>query len=1052
MSAAAPTRTRAKPQPKTRDESTQAEANRRNSKKSTGPRTAAGKRNSKFNAVTHGLTAQSVLLPGEDPRQLAARQQQLIDSLQPRHAAELTAIERMAAAIWRSDRSTRAAGNRLMFRLRHEPLEQAKIEQDEAIELGGRLMWQPAFPLPISRRFPIGKLTEPQCAENAFHPHHPARLRLQLEQTIPGVEWLLDRWGELRRRLCGDDLWLSADGFKMVRLMGKHAIEMTDDLDVTRVFLSSLTLLSAPKDGPERESFDWNSALIKMLVTFDVENKRGIAASTAKQCEPFARRLAELPLARLAPKDEEQARECLHLVIDDETRRLQEMMLMLRSIRNADEAEAPARLAFEPGPEGDRYRRYELTNERLALQSYDRFLRTRNFVVTGRFDLIDVDSSPLSVVSGPLSVVGCKSEVTKEPEASDEVTLAAGAERTDLAAVLTSAAHGEEQCDAPAPWEVDQQTPAPSPREQTGCDDEPILRNEANSSVVSGPLSVVGCSVETIDEPIAPDAAMSESHDQDLEAPAPSRDQEAGCDDDGILRNEANTGPLSVVSSPLSVVRGPLSVVASEAEALTEAISPNEPTIGPLSVVSSPLPVVSCAVEAVDEPNAPNEPTIGPLSVVSSPLPVVSCAVEAVDERNAPNEPTIGPLSVVSSPLPVVSCAVEAIDEPSAPNEPTIGPLSVVSSPLLVVSCAVEAVDEPNAPNEPTIGPLSVVSSPLPVVSCAVEAVDAPNAPNEPTIGPLSVVSSPLTVVSCAVEAVDEPNAPNEPTIGPLSVVSSPLTVVSCAVEAVDEANAPNEPTAVQENVTNEPTVAHENAPNEPKLATGGENGESAELSAHTNHDESLESQIDLEKAWAWVNQGVEGRKAARAESLRRLNEESQHEALAAQAIRHSLRGGHTSKNGKPGDQANGRVEHRAEQRPGTCRAEIEIAGRVRENLHGLCGKAGPSPPRAMVPAMDNRQPTTDKAATDNGQRTTDKKATDNAVEDQHGNEATENEQWTVHNPSRIGHVDEITDNAQRITDKTEIVGGELSEEQFRARRFALWQEQDARSRITRPD
>ena len=66
-----------------------------------------------------------MLLPGEDSSQLAARQQQLIDSLQPRHAAELTAIERMAAAIWRSDRSTRAAGNRLMFRLRHEPLEQA---------------------------------------------------------------------------------------------------------------------------------------------------------------------------------------------------------------------------------------------------------------------------------------------------------------------------------------------------------------------------------------------------------------------------------------------------------------------------------------------------------------------------------------------------------------------------------------------------------------------------------------------------------------------------------------------------------------------------------------------------------------------------------------------------------------------------------------------------------------------------------------------------------------------------------------------------------------
>ena len=45
-----------------------------------------------------------MLLPGEDPSQLAARQQQLIDDLQPRHAAEITAIEHMAGAIWRTDR------------------------------------------------------------------------------------------------------------------------------------------------------------------------------------------------------------------------------------------------------------------------------------------------------------------------------------------------------------------------------------------------------------------------------------------------------------------------------------------------------------------------------------------------------------------------------------------------------------------------------------------------------------------------------------------------------------------------------------------------------------------------------------------------------------------------------------------------------------------------------------------------------------------------------------------------------------------------------------
>ena len=290
-----------------------------------------------------------MLLPGEDAAALAARQQHMIDAYQPRNSVELDVIERMAGDIWRSDRAERAAGLRISFQLRHEPLEQAKIEQDEAVELGGRLFWQLAFPLPISKRFPMGKLTEPPCSENAVHPHHPARLRLRLEQTVPGCDWLLDRWDDLMQRLYRDDLWLSADAFKMVRLLGKHAIDMADDLTVARVFLSSLTLLSAPKAGPERESFDWKNALIKMLMTFDVENKNGIAARAAEQCEPFARRLAELPLARLAPKDEEEARATLNTIIETEVWRLRQIRLDAQAIADADAAEAPAGWLLRPG-------------------------------------------------------------------------------------------------------------------------------------------------------------------------------------------------------------------------------------------------------------------------------------------------------------------------------------------------------------------------------------------------------------------------------------------------------------------------------------------------------------------------------------------------------------------------------------------------------------------------------------------------------------------------------------------------------------------------------
>src|SRR5438445_175669 len=47
----------------------QLEANRRNGALGTGPRTIEGKRKSALNSLRHGLTARTILLPGEEPAQ-----------------------------------------------------------------------------------------------------------------------------------------------------------------------------------------------------------------------------------------------------------------------------------------------------------------------------------------------------------------------------------------------------------------------------------------------------------------------------------------------------------------------------------------------------------------------------------------------------------------------------------------------------------------------------------------------------------------------------------------------------------------------------------------------------------------------------------------------------------------------------------------------------------------------------------------------------------------------------------------------------------------------
>jgi hypothetical protein len=72
---AAATKSATKPKAKSKTKkshSARAGANRRNTKKSTGPRTEEGKSKSRLSELKHGMTAQTVLLPGNDGQALLA--------------------------------------------------------------------------------------------------------------------------------------------------------------------------------------------------------------------------------------------------------------------------------------------------------------------------------------------------------------------------------------------------------------------------------------------------------------------------------------------------------------------------------------------------------------------------------------------------------------------------------------------------------------------------------------------------------------------------------------------------------------------------------------------------------------------------------------------------------------------------------------------------------------------------------------------------------------------------------------------------------------------
>ena len=85
----------------------QRNANRRNARQSTGPRTESGKARVARNAVRHGLLAREAVIPEEDPQQYLDLLAALHEEHQPAGPLEEFCVEQMASAQWRLRRLVR---------------------------------------------------------------------------------------------------------------------------------------------------------------------------------------------------------------------------------------------------------------------------------------------------------------------------------------------------------------------------------------------------------------------------------------------------------------------------------------------------------------------------------------------------------------------------------------------------------------------------------------------------------------------------------------------------------------------------------------------------------------------------------------------------------------------------------------------------------------------------------------------------------------------------------------------------------------------------------
>lgn len=99
----------------------QSAANRLNAQHSTGPKTERGKERSGFNALSHGLYARDVVLPGEDREGFDELRANLVIDLKPVGRVEEGVVRRVADIWWRLGRAAAIEAGLLSPRWSSDP-------------------------------------------------------------------------------------------------------------------------------------------------------------------------------------------------------------------------------------------------------------------------------------------------------------------------------------------------------------------------------------------------------------------------------------------------------------------------------------------------------------------------------------------------------------------------------------------------------------------------------------------------------------------------------------------------------------------------------------------------------------------------------------------------------------------------------------------------------------------------------------------------------------------------------------------------------------------
>ena len=181
----------------------QMKSNAENAKKSTGPRTAAGKERARTNAIKHGMTARVVLLPEENVREFKLRMIGIFEDLRPKSRLESALAERVACSFVRAERASRAQSARLCRKGATGAQEAADRTEQEVRELT-QMLFRPPVGRPAAHPYAEqqgGPPAEVRADVVSDRRDHPALVVGRLEGSALGCHWVRARWSELVRFL-----------------------------------------------------------------------------------------------------------------------------------------------------------------------------------------------------------------------------------------------------------------------------------------------------------------------------------------------------------------------------------------------------------------------------------------------------------------------------------------------------------------------------------------------------------------------------------------------------------------------------------------------------------------------------------------------------------------------------------------------------------------------------------------------------------------------------------------------------------------------------------